>query len=496
MLHYFLPLFMMEITEKVKELDIYTIFFLLFLIFITEQVCTKYNLKVMNFLWDGKKRFKYNVVMYGIKTYDKYANKNEKYSISATPGFVSLNNYLMYQLRLGNLSNLRNIKEIIYNSYDTPKSNGLTFQIDTHSIVCIRNEKDWSDIYFQMCEYQIDGEKPNSTNEMVRLELKVMSNRHCTDTLMKKCESLYQKEEDLKNGTTTTNLFLCRYQGVHDDRSSFEITSFHTNCSMDSLLFEEKYNILQYVDFFEKEQDWYKVHGRPYTLGICTYGPPGCGKTSFEKALAVYLNRHLIVVDFDKLQSEDELIKLFFDEKIGPYHIPNNKRLYVFPDIDKTTTILYKEKYVNKSMTNHVSMKTMEKIIDSIHHHQETEEKKKEKRFLQKELNLSQILNVMDGLMERTGQIFIMSANHPEKLDPALIRHGRVDCMVHFREFPINLLVEYIDNFFQTTSFLPPTFVEKHNVELNRKFSPCKLFDLCVKSDGNSDKLQKFLLES
>jgi len=138
----------------------------------------------------------------------------------------------------------------------------------------------------------------------------------------------------------------------------------------------------------------------------------------------------------------------------------------------------------------------MEKIIDSIHHHQETEERKKEKRFLQKELNLSQILNVMDGLMERTGQIFIMSANHPEKLDPALIRHGRVDCMVHFREFPINLLVEYIDNFFQTTSFLPPTFVEKHNVELNRKFSPCKLFDLCVKSDGNSDKLQKFLLES
>ena len=153
---------------------------------------------------------------------------------------------------------------------------------------------------------------------------------------------------------------------------------------MKSLLFEEKSNVLQYIDFFEKEKNWYKVHGRPYTLGICTYGPPGCGKTSFEKALAVYLNRHLIVVDFDKLQCEDELIKLFFDEKIGPYHIPNNKRLYVFPDIDKTTTILYKEKYMNNSMTNHVSMKTMEKIIDSIHHHQETDEKKKEKRLLQK----------------------------------------------------------------------------------------------------------------
>jgi len=42
-------------------------------------------------------------------------------------------------------------------------------------------------------------------------------------------------------------------------------------------------------------------------------------------------------------------------------------------------------------------------------------------------LNLSGILNALDGVVDSPNRILIMTTNHPEKLDPALIRPGRVD---------------------------------------------------------------------
>ncbi len=42
-------------------------------------------------------------------------------------------------------------------------------------------------------------------------------------------------------------------------------------------------------------------------------------------------------------------------------------------------------------------------------------------------LNLSGLLNVLDGVVDTPGRIVVMTTNHPEMLDPALIRPGRVD---------------------------------------------------------------------
>mmetsp|Transcript_6050 Transcript_6050/g.10458 ORF Transcript_6050/g.10458 Transcript_6050/m.10458 type:complete len:680 (+) Transcript_6050:54-2093(+) len=42
-------------------------------------------------------------------------------------------------------------------------------------------------------------------------------------------------------------------------------------------------------------------------------------------------------------------------------------------------------------------------------------------------LNLSGILNALDGVVDSPGRILVMTTNHPEKLDSALIRPGRID---------------------------------------------------------------------
>ena len=54
------------------------------------------------------------------------------------------------------------------------------------------------------------------------------------------------------------------------------------------IYFDQKEEVLKQINFFQNRKDWYLKRGKPYTLGICGYGPPGCGKTSFEKSLAKY----------------------------------------------------------------------------------------------------------------------------------------------------------------------------------------------------------------
>lgn len=47
-------------------------------------------------------------------------------------------------------------------------------------------------------------------------------------------------------------------------------------------------------------------------------------------------------------------------------------------------------------------------------------------------ISLSGLLNVIDGVATHEGRILIMTTNHPEKLDAALIRAGRVDLQIKF----------------------------------------------------------------
>ena len=46
-------------------------------------------------------------------------------------------------------------------------------------------------------------------------------------------------------------------------------------------------------------------------------------------------------------------------------------------------------------------------------------------------LNLAGLLNILDGVVDTPGRIVVMTSNHPEKLDPALIRPGRINKRIH-----------------------------------------------------------------
>jgi mitochondrial chaperone BCS1 len=47
-------------------------------------------------------------------------------------------------------------------------------------------------------------------------------------------------------------------------------------------------------------------------------------------------------------------------------------------------------------------------------------------------ISLSGLLNVIDGVASHEGRVLIMTTNHLEALDSALLRPGRVDLRIHF----------------------------------------------------------------
>merc|ERR1712224_627717 len=58
--------------------------------------------------------------------------------------------------------------------------------------------------------------------------------------------------------------------------------------------------------------------------------------------------------------------------------------------------------------------------------------------------------NALDGVGGQHGQIFILTTNHRENLDPALIRNGRVDLHIEFTDATEEQMVGLFKSFYKS----------------------------------------------
>jgi ATPase family associated with various cellular activities (AAA) len=64
-------------------------------------------------------------------------------------------------------------------------------------------------------------------------------------------------------------------------------------------------------------------------------------------------------------------------------------------------------------------------------------------------ITLADILNIIDGVLETPGRILILTSNYPDKLDKALLRPGRIDLIIQFKECDSEQLKQMFDHFYQ-----------------------------------------------
>lgn len=244
----------------------------------------------------------------------------------------------------------------------------------------------------------------------------------------------------------------------------FDMTPFNTNKSLKTIYGSYMSNIVKRINFFIKNRDWYIKKGIPHTLGLLLHGPPGCGKTSLIKAIANDTHRHIINIQLNKQVTQSQLKSLFFNEEIFVFNkktgqnelflIPLEQRIYVMEDVDAISDILYSRDIVNKQkdIEDKVRQETYEQAThDAIKKGyapppppQNIKEENKE------QLTLAFILNLLDGILETPGRIIILTTNHPEKLDSALVRPGRIDLDIHFNRCSRETIVELVIKFYES----------------------------------------------
>ena len=197
---------------------------------------------------------------------------------------------------------------------------------------------------------------------------------------------------------------------------SFTHTPFYSNKKFSNIFGDEARLIEKRVRFFIDNKSWYDDKGVPYHLGILLSGIPGSGKSSCIKAIANMTKRHIINVNFANITTATQLKQLFYSERIQVYtdntmsnmqslFIPIDQRIYVLEEIDAIGNIV-KERSLMDPNT--------------------------ETQPVPDELTLMEILTILDGTMEIPGRIVVMTTNHPETLDKALVRPGRIDVQVSF----------------------------------------------------------------
>jgi len=73
--------------------------------------------------------------------------------------------------------------------------------------------------------------------------------------------------------------------------------------------------LLALLKHFTAKTGKYAVSGYPHKLGLLLHGPPGTGKTSLIKALAAHTGRSIVNVPLARINTNQELMDIFFDQQ-------------------------------------------------------------------------------------------------------------------------------------------------------------------------------------
>lgn len=151
---------------------------------------------------------------------------------------------------------------------------------------------------------------------------------------------------------------------------------------------ELKKSIIEDLNNFKNGKEYYRRIGKAWKRGYLIYGPSGTGKSSLIASMANYLNYDIYDIDLTEVDSDSQLKNILLE-------MPS-RSILVFEDFDQ--------------LHNPMGHDT-----------------------LSRKKTFSRLLNFMDGIWSCCGEerIFVFTTKSIDKLDPTLLRPGRMDMHIH-----------------------------------------------------------------
>lgn len=154
-----------------------------------------------------------------------------------------------------------------------------------------------------------------------------------------------------------------------------------------------KESLVADVKDFLQSSHWYYDRGIPYRRGYLLHGPPGSGKSSLINALAGELDYNICVLNLSERGLTDDRLN----------HLLTNlpeRSIALLEDVDAA--------FASRSRAQTA-----------------------EDGYRGANVTFSGLLNALDGVASGEERIIMLTTNHRERLDTALVRPGRVDREVY-----------------------------------------------------------------
>ena len=170
-----------------------------------------------------------------------------------------------------------------------------------------------------------------------------------------------------------------------------------------------KKEITESVQNFLNNRKFYEDHSIPYHFGILLHGEPGTGKSSIISAISTTFN---LIPYYVKIKDIRDLT--YYQEELKTWLIEDNSvKLVIIEDVDSSEYACKPTKCVkrfNIEQTCDEDVDTDEEVVSP---------------------SVSAFLNVLDGNNCFENVIWIFTTNYIDKIEPAIIRPGRMDKSIY-----------------------------------------------------------------
>ncbi|KDO47910.1 hypothetical protein CISIN_1g040638mg [Citrus sinensis] len=225
---------------------------------------------------------------------------------------------------------------------------------------------------------------------------------------------ILKKSKELSKKKKTLKLFTLSSNRINHDTWQSAILDHPSTFDTLAMVTDMKKMIMDDLERFLKRKDYYRRVGKAWKRGYLLFGPLGTGKSSLIAAMANYLHFDVYDLELSSVEGNKHLRKVLIATE--------NKSILVVEDIDCCTELQDRSAQARTASPYWHSPRRdlMLQIRNLI-------------LFVERILETFGLLNFTNGLWSSSGdeRIIVFTTNHKDRLDPALLRPGRMDVHIH-----------------------------------------------------------------